>query len=59
MCSIEIDQIPEIRRRVTSTGPGWDPTDFGGFIHPRRLHGLLMALVPYATWNARRPLPES
>ncbi len=59
MASIETDDIPEIQRRVTSTGPGWDGTDFGGFIHPRRLHGLLVGLVTYEGWNARRPLPDS
>lgn len=57
MASIETDDIPRIRERVTSTGPGWDGTDFGGFIHPRRLHGLLVGLVGYRDWNARRPLP--
>ncbi len=57
MASIETYDIPEIRERITSTGPGWDPTDFGGFIHPIRLHGLLLALLPYDFWNKRRPLP--
>ncbi len=57
MCSIESENIPEIRERITSTGPGWDPTEFGGFIHPLRLHGLLVALVTYENWNANRPLP--
>jgi hypothetical protein len=59
MASIESDDIPEIMRRVTSTGSGWDGTDFGGFIHPRRLHGLLLGLTSYERWNARRPLPAS
>ena len=27
------------------------------FIHPRRLHGLLVGLVEFEAWNARRPLP--
>jgi catechol 2,3-dioxygenase-like lactoylglutathione lyase family enzyme len=58
MASIETDDIPEIRRRVTSSGPGWDGRDFGGFIHPMRLHGLLLGLVTYERWNARRPLPD-
>jgi hypothetical protein len=57
MASIETDQIPEIERRVSSTGPGWDGTSFGGFIHPRRLHGLLLGHVTYENWNAHRPLP--
>ncbi|MBW2279915.1 MAG: VOC family protein [Deltaproteobacteria bacterium] len=59
MASIETDDIPEIRRRVEKSGPGWDGADFGGFIHPRRLHGLLLGLVTYENWNARRPLPGS
>jgi catechol 2,3-dioxygenase-like lactoylglutathione lyase family enzyme len=57
MASIETNDIPAIRERITSTGPGWDPTDFGGFIHPLRLHGLLLALVTYEDWDSRRPLP--
>ena len=57
MASIETDDIPEIQRRVTATGSGWEGTDFGGFIHPRRLHGLLLGLTSYERWNARRPLP--
>ena len=57
MASIETDDIPEIRRRVEKSGPGWDGTEFGGFIHPRRLHGLLLGLVTYENWNSRRPLP--
>ncbi len=58
MASIESDDIEEIRRRVTSTGPGWDGSDnFGGFIHPLRLHGLLLGLTTFERWNAQRPLP--
>ena len=57
MASIETDDIPEIKRRITATGSGWEGTDFGGFIHPRRLHGLLLGLTTYRVWNARRPLP--
>jgi hypothetical protein len=57
MASIESDDIPEIRRRVESEGPGWDGAEFGGFIHPRRTHGLLLGLTTYERWNARRPLP--
>lgn len=60
MASIETDDVAEVRQRVTSTGPGWDGMsdgDFGGFIHPLRLHGLLLGLTSYAHWNARRPLP--
>ena len=59
MASIETDDIPEIRQRVTSTGDGWQGADFGGFIHPSRLHGLLLGLVTYERWNATRPLPDS
>jgi hypothetical protein len=60
MASIETDDVAEIARRVSSTGPGWDGapgSDFGGFIHPLRLHGLLLGLTTYRTWNAQRPLP--
>jgi catechol 2,3-dioxygenase-like lactoylglutathione lyase family enzyme len=57
MCSIESDAIPEIRRRVEAGGPGWDGDRAAAFIHPRRLHGLLVGLVEYGAWNARRPLP--
>lgn len=57
MVSIETDDIPAIRQRVDQAGPGWQGTDFGGFIHPRRTHGLLLGLVSYENWNARRPLP--
>jgi hypothetical protein len=58
MASIESDDIPAIKERVTATGDGWQGTDFGGFIHPKRLHGLLLGLVSYESWNARRPLPD-
>jgi hypothetical protein len=57
MCSIESDAIPEIRRRIEAGGPGWDGDRAAAFIHPRRLHGLLVGLVEYGAWNARRPLP--
>ena len=59
MCSIEVDDLEQIRRRVTSTGPGWDGEGIVGFIHPRRLAGLLVGLVAYEQWNERRPLPDS
>ena len=59
MCSIETDAIPEIRRRVEAEGPGWDGDRAAAFIHPRRLHGLLVGLVEYSAWNARRPLPTA
>jgi len=57
MCSIESDAIPEIKRRVEAGGPGWDGDRAAAFIHPRRLHGLLVGLVEFEAWNARRPLP--
>ena len=57
MCSIESDAIPEIKRRVEAGGPGWDGGRAAAFIHPRRLHGLLVGLVEFEDWNARRPLP--
>ena len=58
MASIETDKIPQIRERVMSTGGGWQGAEFGGFIHPRRTWGLLLAHVTYENWNARRPLPQ-
>ena len=59
MCSIQSDRIDQIRDRVTRTGAGWEGEGIVGFIHPKRLHGLLLGLVPYDDWNARRPLPEN
>ncbi len=58
MASVETDDILAIKERVTSTGDGWQGTEFGGFIHPKRLHGLLLGLVSYENWNDRRPLPD-
>ena len=58
MASIESDDIPAIQERVTATGDGWQGTDFGGFIHPKRLHGLLLGLVSFDHWNSQRPLPD-
>ena len=59
MASIESPDIPAIKERVINTGDGsgWSGTEFGGFIHPKRLHGLLIGLVEYDHWNAKRPLP--
>ena len=57
MASIETDEVEQIKARIERAGPGWSGTEFGGFIHPRRLHGLLIALVTYDNWNAKRPLP--
>ena len=59
MASIETDDVQQIEERVNSSGPGWQGTRFGGFIHPRRTHGLLIGLVTYENWNRTRPLPES
>jgi catechol 2,3-dioxygenase-like lactoylglutathione lyase family enzyme len=59
MASIETDDITAIKARVTESGNGWQGTDFGGFIHPRRTHGLLLGLVTYENWNANRPLPDA
>jgi hypothetical protein len=59
MASIETDDVSQIKQRVTETGTGWTGTEFGGFIHPKRLHGLLVGLVTYSDWNSKRPLPES
>ena len=59
MASIETDDIPAIKARVTETGDGWTNTDFGGFIHPKRIGGLLLGLVTYERWNRNRPLPAA
>ncbi len=61
MASIHTGDVAEIQRRVSSTGPGWDAGlgDFGGFIHPLRLHGLLLGLTTFKHWNAHRPLPST
>ena len=59
MASIETDALPAIRERVTRAGPGWDgQDDVLGFIHPLRLHGLLLGLVDSEAWHARRELPD-
>jgi hypothetical protein len=58
MASIETDDVAQIMERVTGSGTGWTGTEFGGFIHPKRLHGLLVGLVTYDDWNSKRPLPE-
>ncbi len=46
MCAIQTDDIPEIRKRVESTGPGWtESPELGGYIHPARLGGMLLGLL--------------
>ena len=60
MASIEVDDVPALEARVRAAGPGWDSAGgFGGFIHPRRLHGLLLGVTTYEVWNAQRPLPPA
>ena len=60
MASIEAqpDAIAELHRRVEATGGGWDGSEQVGFIHPRRLAGLLVGIVTFEGWNAQRPLPN-
>ena len=59
MASVETDALPQIRERVSRDGPGWDGTDdVLGFIHPLRLHGLLLAVVDSESWQKRRELPN-
>lgn len=61
MASAHTDDMPTIRERVIATGGGWDGAQRGvttGFIHPRRTHGLLLAVVNYDLFNARKPTPE-
>jgi catechol 2,3-dioxygenase-like lactoylglutathione lyase family enzyme len=58
MASIEVDDVDALRARVDAGGPGWDgAAGFGGFIHPRRLHGLLLGVTTYELWSRHRPLP--
>ena len=60
MASIETDALPQIRERVKRDGPGWDGSDdVLGFIHPLRLHGLLLAVVTSEDWQASRELPAN
>jgi hypothetical protein len=59
MGSIITDEIEEIKGRISSTGPGLDNAmgNFA-FIHPLRLHGLLLGLTTFNEWNRHRSLPE-
>ena len=58
MISVGTDQVDEIRKRVTSTGPGWDDgSGSADFIHPLRLHGLLLGVGSFERMGATRPLP--
>jgi catechol 2,3-dioxygenase-like lactoylglutathione lyase family enzyme len=60
MASIEVSDPAALEARVRAAGPGWDgATGFGGFIHPRRLHGLLLGVTTYEIWNKQRPLPPA
>ncbi len=60
MASIEVDDVAALEARVTAGGPGWDGSaGFGGFIHPRRLHGLLLGVTTFEIWNRQRPLPPA
>jgi hypothetical protein len=57
MCAIQTDDIPLIREKVEAAGPGWTHADIGGYIHPRRLGGLLLGLCYFDAYNRIRPLP--
>jgi hypothetical protein len=58
MASVLVDDLAALERRVQAGGPGWEGSrGFGGFIHPRRLHGLLLGVTTYEIWNPQRPLP--
>jgi catechol 2,3-dioxygenase-like lactoylglutathione lyase family enzyme len=60
MASIEVEDVAALEARVRAAGPGWDgAASFGGFIHPRRLHGLLLGVTTFENWNAQRPLPPA
>ena len=58
MCAIQTDDIPQIRERVEAYGPGWTHAEIGGYIHPRRLGGLLLGLCYFDMYNSTRPLPD-
>jgi hypothetical protein len=57
MCAIVTDDIPQIRERVEATGPGWTHAEIGGYIHPRRLGGMLLGICYFDMYNSSRPLP--
>jgi hypothetical protein len=62
MASVHTDDLPLIRERVMSTGGGWEASPNAvstGFIHPRRTFGLLLAVMYYHEFDARRPTPEN
>lgn len=61
MASAHTDDLPLIRERIISTGGGWEgsPNSSTGFIHPRRTFGLLLAVMYYDEFDARRPTPEN
>jgi catechol 2,3-dioxygenase-like lactoylglutathione lyase family enzyme len=58
MCAIHTDDIPEIRERVEAGGPGWTHSELGGYIHPRRLGGMLLGITYFDQYNSTRPLPD-
>jgi hypothetical protein len=58
MCAIVTDDIPQIRERVEATGPGWTHAEIGGYIHPRRLGGMLLGICYFDMYNSSRPLPN-
>ena len=58
MCAIVTDDIPQIKERVEANGPGWTHADIGGYIHPRRLGGMLLGICYFDMYNSTRPLPE-
>lgn len=61
MASVQLDpdRIPDLRRRVETTGGGWQGTHFGGFVQPRRLARLLLGVVTFEGWDRTRPLPAN
>ncbi len=62
MASVHSDDLPLIRERVMSTGGGWQESPNAvstGFIHPRRTSGLLLGVMYYHEFDARRPTPEN
>lgn len=62
MASVHSDDLPLIKERVMSTGGGWQKSPnpvSTGFIHPRRTSGLLLGVMYYHEFDARRPTPEN
>ena len=60
MATVHTPDLPEIKRRIDTSGGGWEGTanEALGFIHPRRTFGLLLGVTYFDNIDARRPTPE-